>query len=107
MRSLLDLDGGDLLGVDQAREQPGGGLGDGQLLVGQREVHQAPFPGFPGRHEHGQRQVLVVVDELGRKGMPISMASSSMPSRLATTRVPSSSSIRPIGSGYSNAGTWG
>ena len=35
---------------------------------------------------------------------PTSMASGSTPPRLATTRVPSSSSTRPIGSGYSNAG---
>ena len=38
------LDGGDALGVDQTGEETGGGLGHRELLVGQFEVHQAPFP---------------------------------------------------------------
>ena len=42
---VAGLHGGDPLGVDQAGEEAGRGLGDRQLLVGQLEVHQAPF--FP------------------------------------------------------------
>ena len=38
------LDGRNALGVDQTGNETGGGLGHRELLVGQFEIHQAPFP---------------------------------------------------------------
>ena len=45
---VAGLDGGDALGIDQAREQPRRCFGDCQLLVGHLEVHQAPSPAGAG-----------------------------------------------------------
>ena len=87
-------------GSTRPAKQPGGRLGDRQLLVGECEVHQAPFPSPAGRHEHGQDELVVEVDER-RPAAPCRSAivAGSMPSMLATTRVPSSSSTSPMGSG--------
>ena len=98
------FDVGDLLRVDQTREQPAGRLGDRRLLIGQLEVHQASFPA--GTNTGNESSSSKSTNSAWRR-MPISIASWSMPSRLATSRVPSSSSMSPIGSGYSNDGTCG
>ena len=71
-----------------------------------------PFPagvadGVPAGTNTGSDSSSSKSTKVACTGMPIRMARSSTPSRLATSRVPSSSSMRPMGSGYSKDGTCG
>ena len=90
----------DSIGVDQPGEKTGGGVGDCLLHVGEGEIHQAA-PSSSGRAatNTGSESSSSKSTKVARRGWPICSSPGANPSMLATTRVPSSNSTNPIGSG--------